>query len=328
MNHIFNNIIQVGMITNSLIKSMEKYCFKYNICPFYVLEFNKNNVKNMSIDGREKNYSMNIGVSVIGKTRFELIQPLDYSNYNEFNNKYNSGIIHHLKIFTKDYIKTLNYLASTGIKSLQSGHQCGIKGKSIYNYLDTSSQLGFVTELVDVSSDFIKPEPDYWFSGNSESKPIIFNELSAIGIVCENLLEKIDTYKNLFGIGPWKIINFSDINIEEMYVNEKKYDFKMKIAYCKLGDIQIKLIEPLSYSIYSEFLEKYKGIFIHHLRFSVNNYISSIEYLKKLDIKIMQRGKYKDSIDFAYFDTTSDLGFITELVDNNINRNFNELNLP
>jgi len=328
MKNIFNNIIQVGMVTNDLVKSMENYYKKYKIGPFYVLEFNAENVQYMTVNGNKRNYSMKIGVSEIGTTRFELIQPLDYSNYNEFYNKYGSDIIHHLKLSTENYYEVLNYLNNLGIKSLQSGNQSGIKGENIYNYLSTSRHLGFIAEIFDVSKDFIKPDPDYWFPDQLTIGNKMFNKLSAIGMISEKLLEKIEIYQDLYGIGPWEIINFSNDNIKEMHIYEEKYDYKMEIAFCQLGDIQLKLIKPKSYSIYTEFLQKYGEEVIHHLRLAVENFSYTIDYFKSIGIKVIQRGKYMGIIDFAYLDTASDLNFIIELVDNKNIKDCNTLNLP
>ncbi len=316
------------MVTNDLVKSMENYYKKYKIGPFYVLEFNAKNVQDMAVNGNKRNYSMNIGVSEIGKTRFELIQPLDYSNYKKFYNKYGSGIINHLKLSTENYYEVLNYLNNLGIKSLQSGHQSGSKGENIYNYLSTSKHLGFITEIVDVSKDFIKPDPDYWFPNQLVRSNKIFNKLSAVGIISKKLFRKIEIYQDLYGIGPWEIINFSNDNIKDMYIYEKKCDYAMEIAFCHLGDIQLKLIRPKSYSIYAEFLQKYGEEVIHHLRLEVEDFSYAIDYFKSMDIKVIQRGKYKGIIDFAYLDTASDLNFITEIVDSKNIKECDTYNLP
>ena len=91
----FKNLIQVGIVVSSLQKSIEKYLDNYGIGPWYVLKFCPDNVSNMYIQGKRKDYSMNIGVCPIGDVRFELIEPIDESIYSEFHRKYGEGIIHH-----------------------------------------------------------------------------------------------------------------------------------------------------------------------------------------------------------------------------------------
>ena len=313
---IFNNLIQVGMVVSNLEQSMQKYVYNYGIGPMYVIEFNPGNVSDMYLYGKRKNYSMNLGVSPIGDVRFELIEPISGSIYSDYLNQFGEGIIHHLKLGVDNYYDALKYMESLGIKIIQMGHQLGNKGKNMYTYLDTAESLGFIIEVVNVERDFIKPKPDYWFPDNKEVVPKpIFLRPSHVGIVVKDLAYKIKQYKDLFGLKPWTVKEFSNLNVADMYVYGKKKDYALKVGFYSLKNVQVKLIEPLSESIFSDFYSKYGEGIIHHLGMSVEDYNSALTCLKSKDIKIIQSGCYQDKFKYSYLSTGKDLNFIIEIVD-------------
>ena len=314
----FKNLIQVGIVVRNLQKSMKKYLYDYGIGPWYVLKFCPKSVSNMYIHSTRKDYSMNIGVCPIGNVRFELIEPIDESIYTEFYNKYGECVIHHLKIQVDNYQDTLRFLKLKGIKILQSGHQLGKTGKNIYAYLSTINSLGFIAEIVDVSPDFIKPEPDYWYPDNKETvlKPAL-KRLTQIGIVVGNLQKKVKEYSEIFGIGPWYIKKYSSNNISDMYIYGKRKNYSMDIAFCRVENVQFKLIEPKSESIYTEFYNKYGEGVIHHLKMEVENYKDTIKFFKSKGIDIIQSGNYLGKIKYSYLSTNKDISFVTEIADIN-----------
>ncbi len=311
---IFNKIMQVGIVVRDLKKAMDNY-LSYGIGPFYVLKFSPDNVSKMYIHGKRLDYAMNIGVCTIGDVRFELIEPLTESIYSEYLDKYGEGIIHHIKISVNDYYVALKYLNSMGIGSLQSGHQMGIKGKNIYNYLDSADDLGFICEIVDVSNDFIKPEPDYFYPEKSDFIPI-FKKSTYLGIVVRDLNRKLKIYQQLFGSNNWRCVQYDCNNVEEMRVYGKKKDYVVKIYSLELENMKIVLIEPKGYSIFSDFLDKYEGKTIHHLGMVVKDYYSCLETLKSKGLEIIQSGNYFGKNKYSYLSSNKNLGYFTKIYNN------------
>ena len=323
INSVFKNLIQVGMVVSNLELSMGKYIFDYGLGPMYVLEFNQENVQNMYLYGKKKNYSMNLGVCNIGNVRFELIEPISKSIYSDYLNKYNEGIIHHLKLEVADYFKVIEFFKSNGIKIIQHGEQLGDKGKNIYTYLDTSNTLGFIIELVQVTKDFIKPKPDYWFPLNKKILlDPIFKNVVRLGIVIKNLENKMKEYKNLFGLDAVVVKEFNYKNTGEMYIYGRKKNYEIKACFYELGNAQIVLIEPLSESIYSDFLKKYGEGVIHHLGMEVEDYEKALNFFKSKGIKVIQSGNYLNKLRYSYLSTNSDLSYIVEIAETNRSNNF------
>ena len=304
------------MVVPNLKEAINKYVYEYGIGPMYVIKFSSDNVSDMYLHGKRVNYSMNLGVCPIGDIRFELIEPISNSIYSEYYNSYGKGIIHHLKLGIENYSKTINYLKSNNIKNIQSGHQLGDLGKNKYTYLDTTKSLGFILEIVDIENDFIKPKPDYWFPDNKKIIPkAVFLRPIKVGIVVKNLSDKIKQYSDLFNLKPWKVKIFDSKNVNVMHVYGKRKNYSMKIGFYNLGNVQLKLIESLSDSIFSEFNEKYGEVVVHHLVMEVENFNDTLNIFRMRGINIIQSGRYLDKIKFAYLDTSKDLNFITEIVE-------------
>jgi len=314
-NPLFKNLIQVGIVVEDLKESMQKYVFDYGIGPMYVIEFNSSNVTNMSLYGKKKNYRMNLGVSPIGDVRFELVEPITDSIYTDYLQKYGQGIIHHLKLAVSDYKKALDYLQSRGNKIIQVGHQVGGRGKNMYNYLDTTDTLGFIIEVVNVEDNFVKPAPDKWFPQDKSIMPApVFKRPNSVGIVVEDLKDKISQYRDLFGLGPWIIKEFSSKNVSDMHIGKKKKDYATKVGFYTLGNVVLKLIQPLGESIFSRFYDKYGQGVVNHLGMEVKDYDKTLNLLKSKGISVAQSGCYDDKIRYSYLSTDNDLNFIVEVV--------------
>lgn len=315
-NSLFKNLIQVGMVVSNLQTSMEKYVFKYGLGPMYVLEFNSNNVEDMMIYGKKKNYSMNLGVCTIGDVRFELIEPISKSIYSDYLNEYSDGIIHHLKLEVSDYFEAFEYFKSNGIKVIQHGKQLGDKGKNIYTYFDTRDVLGFIIEIVKITPDFIKPKPEYWFPKDEKiSKNPFFKRVFKVGLVVKDLDAAIEKYKDLLGFNSWTVKEFNNKNLSDMSIYGKKNDYSVKVGYYKLGNVELALTEPLSKSIFSDFLEKYGENVVSYLGMEVENYNNALTFLNSKNIKIIQSGNYLNNQKYSYFSTNNDLNFIVEIAE-------------
>ena len=304
------------MVVSDLEKSMKKYVYDYGVGPMYVIKFSPDNVSNMYLHGKKINYSMNLGVCPIGDVRFELIEPLTKSIHSEFLQKNGEGIIHHLKIDVENYNQTIKYFDSIGIGSLQSGQQQGEKGENIYNYLETSKRLGFICELTNVSDDFIKPQPDRWYPEKRDYVPI-FKRPTHVGIVVKDLNQKIREYTEFFGMKDWYVKKFDSSLMENTYIHGKRKDYTVKIAFCDLGNMLIKLIEPIDDSIYAEFYSKHGDGIVHHLGMKVSDYSSVLDDLKSKGLEILQSGIYLGRTRYAYISTDQDINFITEIFENN-----------
>lgn len=304
---IFNKLIQVGFISKQLKRIMDSYINIYNIGPWYLLKFCPQNVHKMEVYGKKQNYEMNVAVCPIGDVRFEYIEPLTESIFSDFYKLDGEDVVHHLKFAVGDYKEAIDFLKSKDIDLIQKGQQQGDRGENIFNFFETTEKLGFVTEIVMVTKDFIKPQPEKWVGADHGDFEPIFIRPSVIGIAVEDIEEKVRKYK-ILNIGPWKIHEFKD---------ESSLGFTAKMAFCKFGNVTIKLIEPKSNSIFSETLSQY-GEGVHHIKMEVDNYLDKLNYLRSKGLKVISSGNYKDKINYSFLDTKKHLNFIVQLSDKNI----------
>jgi methylmalonyl-CoA/ethylmalonyl-CoA epimerase len=303
---VFKKLIQVGIVTKDIKKIVKNYNEIYKIGPWYMINFSAKNVDSMTLYGKRQDYSMDLAVCPIGKIRFEYINPVSSSIYEDFYEKYGEGVVHHLKLDVNDTKTTLNSIKEKGVDMIQSGNQLGDSGENQYYYVDTQKKLGFITEIVNITKDFIKPQPEYWYPSEDYIPDPIFAGVSMIGIVVKNLEEKIKNY-SVFGIGPWEIYDFT---------KGEGIAFSIKMALCRINNVIIKLIMPVSDSVFSEYLIKY-GEGIHHLKMEVTDYKRTLNYLESKGAAIINSGIY-DDIHFSFLDTREHLNFITEISDKNL----------
>lgn len=304
---MFKGLIQVGFISRELDRIMDSYVSIYGIGPWYLLKFCPANVTSMTVYGKEQEYEMNVAVCPVGDVRFEYIEPITKSIFSDFYKHHNEDIIHHLKFDVDDYKEAMDFLRLKDIDLIQSGHQLGDRGKNIFNFFNTEKEFGFTTEIVNVTKDFIKPQPESWVGSDHGDFSPIFKNPSVIGIAVKNLGEKISKYME-FGIGPWDIRDFG---------KDDNLNFEARMAFCKFGNIMLKLIEPKSESIFSEDLLKY-GEAIHHIKMEVDNYKEQLGYLQSKGVKTLYTGNYSDEINFSFMDTKKHLNFIIEISDKKI----------
>lgn len=55
-------------------------------------------------------------------------------------------------------------------------------------------------------------------------------------------------------------------------MDKKRQDYAINIGSCNFENIRFELIEPLTESIYSEYLDKYGDKIIHHQGIAVGDY--------------------------------------------------------
>lgn len=136
-------------------------------------------------------------------------------------------------------------------------------------------------------------------------------EVSQIGIVVKDIEKAINNYSEIFGITFPKVFvpDFSNKTYRG-----KPSDFRIKVAFGMMGELQIELIQVLQgKTVYDEFLERNpEGL--HHLGFDVKNIDERTAALQSLGIGVLQSGE-KVGAKFAYLDTEGIVGVMFELIE-------------
>ncbi len=98
-------------------------------------------------------------------------------------------------------------------------------------------------------------------------------KIAHIGIAVKQLNDTLPFYTTNLGL--------------ELEGIEEVHSEKVRVAFLKIGESRIELLESLDKtSAISQFIEK-RGEGIHHIAFEVDDILSRIEYMKKSGIKMI-----------------------------------------
>lgn len=145
-----------------------------------------------------------------------------------------------------------------------------------------------------------------------------FNDTMQIGIVVPNLDAAIRQFENEYGIGPWKVHQFTPGEVKEWREQGRIVagGAKTRFAAAMVGKVQWELIEPLDdTSIFARFLAE-KGGGVHHIAVAASNYDELLAAERKRKNELVMEcelgGQY-DGIKVAYLGTEKNLGVILEV---------------
>ncbi len=125
-----------------------------------------------------------------------------------------------------------------------------------------------------------------------------------IGIAVKDLDESIKFYEDVLGLKCYRI--------------EEVKDQKVKTAFFQVGQTKIELLESTDpEGPIGKFVQK-KGEGIHHIAFAVNDVNSSLEELRKKNIKLIDDTSRKgaEDLDIAFLNPKSANGVLIELCEN------------
>jgi hypothetical protein len=140
--------------------------------------------------------------------------------------------------------------------------------------------------------------------------------LDQIGIVVHDLDAFTKELTRLFGIGPFRIIEWPlEGSDPQATYHGQPADFRLLLAFATVGKTQLEIIQPLEgQSIFSDFLEEH-GPGLHHIRLNIPDFEQGVEELIGAGIKNISSGTgVHHGSKWAYFDTTNQLeGLLVEL---------------
>jgi catechol 2,3-dioxygenase-like lactoylglutathione lyase family enzyme len=153
-------------------------------------------------------------------------------------------------------------------------------------------------------------------SSLSSSLPasVQLKRLVQIGIVVADRDRTTQLLTTLFGIGPFRLVEWPDRADSKYYYRGVEEQVRIKQAFVQLGDVEVELIEPLEgRSGYKDFLDETGGG-IHHVLFEVSDIDPVIQTLAKSGVTVLQSGTgIRPGTRWALMDTQKLLGFLVEL---------------
>jgi catechol 2,3-dioxygenase-like lactoylglutathione lyase family enzyme len=156
-----DGVTQVAIIVKDLDAAVKAYWELFGIGPWHLYTYGKPLVKEMTYHGEPAEYRMRIGLSYLGPTRIELIQPLEGNTvYQDFIEEHGYGV-HHFGVLVEDMEAALEKAAAAGLTMTMDGAGFGLDGDGHYAYLDTEDALGVTIELIERPQGRVEPEGVY-----------------------------------------------------------------------------------------------------------------------------------------------------------------------
>lgn len=140
-----------------------------------------------------------------------------------------------------------------------------------------------------------------------------FGEFLQIGIVVEDLEASVKAYEE-FGFGPWRLVDFDGTKIPGFRDYGRPSDLAFRGAMCRHHGLEIELIQPVSESIFSEWLRSH-GPGVHHVAFvPLEGFTGFMEEFSGAGNRTVMEGLFGDGDrGFNYLDTVKQLGFYSEI---------------
>src|SRR5580700_2655206 len=138
--------------------------------------------------------------------------------------------------------------------------------------------------------------------------------LVQIGIVVADRDRTTQLLTSLFGMGPFRFVEWPDRAESKYYYRGVEESVRIKQAFVQLGDVEVELIQPVEgRSGYKDFLDQTGGG-IHHVLFEVKDIDPVIQELAKHGVTVLQSGTgIRPGTRWALLDTQALLGFLLEL---------------
>ncbi|GGJ14148.1 lactoylglutathione lyase [Alicyclobacillus cellulosilyticus] len=139
--------------------------------------------------------------------------------------------------------------------------------------------------------------------------------VTQIGIIVRDIEKTSQAFADFFGVEKpkWFLTDTID-KTQATYRGEPCYG-RAKLAFFKLGNLDIELIEPDEHpSTWREFLDQH-GEGVHHIAFVIQGMQEKITLLAGRDMPLVQKGEYTGGR-YAYIDTVPQLKVAIELLEN------------
>jgi methylmalonyl-CoA/ethylmalonyl-CoA epimerase len=140
-----------------------------------------------------------------------------------------------------------------------------------------------------------------------DGEKLILPEPTHIGYVTRDIERTMENFQKYFGLESFKKMVPDYFNRQ---YHGKPGDFKMQLAFARVGNIVYELIQVLQgKTIYEDFMNEH-GEGIHHLGYEISDLAKWTEAYGKVGIEPIMSAE-RVGLKWAYFDTP---GIIVELV--------------
>jgi len=312
-------IAQLGLVVKDAARTAKRYAAIFGVGPWHFFELDPTDVTlhgRPVADGATK---VRIALANLGDLQIELLEPMaGPSTYMEFLEAHGEGA-HHLSFgLADDHDALVESMKSSGFGVEMQGL---LGGAYTFTYFETQKELGTIFEIVSPARPGVEGRFVPWgvYEPPGPGRVALGDKkIVQVGIVVENAERAARRYHEVFGIGPWFVIDFKPPHVAEgeLYgVRVRGSEFHVRAATAHLGPLQFELLEPVSGpSTHMDFLIRH-GQGIHHVSFGpAPDHDDMLAGFKDLGIEVESTGLLGGAGTFTYMATQKDLGTIFEMV--------------
>ncbi len=146
-----------------------------------------------------------------------------------------------------------------------------------------------------------------------------FVKLLQIGSIVEDLDATVKNYEEHYGIGPWHLGRLDTQKFPKLTVNGQPTDLDFRMAMCHCFGLEIELIQPMSGSVYMQWLKEH-GPGLHHLAMITRDPFTKVlaDYKELTGKEPWLHAKDTGApegrnLEFAYLDLRKQLGTFLEV---------------
>jgi len=305
---------QVGIMVRDIEQTVKDYWNILGIGPHVIVTVEPVEGYEMTYRGKPAGYKFKASFCMVGSVELELVQSVEGQTiYEDYLNEHGEGA-NHIQSLVKsveELDEKVGIMTSKGFPSLMSGRYGSEVG---FVYVDTVSALKTIWEVVKMP-DNPAGVPVIYPSDASMTSPakVKVQAISRVGLVVRNLEIVIEKYREILGIGPWGIHEFSWPALHDVTYRGKAVNPRWRTGFVKAGNMELELIQPVSgENIYSDFLDEH-GEGIHHIQFIVDDIEKTNRIMESEGFSVLMGGGILNG-GFAYYDTKGPLKVIWEAV--------------
>jgi catechol 2,3-dioxygenase-like lactoylglutathione lyase family enzyme len=136
-----------------------------------------------------------------------------------------------------------------------------------------------------------------------------------VGVIVKDIETTARAWADIFDLPMPNIIVTDTVDIAHTEYKGQPTPARAKLAFFKLGQVALELIEPIGEpSTWKDQLDQH-GQSLHHIAFFIKDMPEKIAYLTSKGVPLVQRGDYTGGR-YAYMDGVAQLGLILELLEN------------
>ncbi|MFC8676954.1 VOC family protein [Streptomyces griseorubiginosus] len=339
-----DRLYSIGVVVRDLRAATRRYAELFGIDEWEVRDFGPERVTAATAHGRQVTPTFRTatgtsvppgeGTSLMGNpiipVTFELVQPLTgESPFQEFRFVRGQGVSH-LTLAVRDREEFGRLRARLEAEGLSLAGSLTLDDRLERHFVDTRSTLGgYLVEIrVPLAGDGALEVNEHWdhsggYTRPEGREPLGLSGVNHLGIVVQDVMAALPHYDRLLGVPAWKMRDWrtEKDRLEQPHYRGESVDHEYFTARAQIADFGFEIIQPtLGPSHYNrEFGDRF-GSGVHHLMLHMTDdekaWHEDQQWLVDSGVPLaMGAVLYGGGVEFAYLDTTANLGgFVLESV--------------